>query len=112
MDTPFSMEIYTSAEDDKSKLKKPLGTRVVESLIECVTQPKNSILFFDNSFSSYDLVKSLTDKGFKAIGTIRNNRTKKTPLMSNKEMKAKKKGKLDYCDDMYCRRVFFTKDTH
>ena len=31
---PFLMEIYTGTEDDKSKSEKPLGTRVVESLIE------------------------------------------------------------------------------
>ena len=47
---PFSMEIYTGTEDDKSKSKKPLGTRAVESLIECVTQPKIYSLFFNNFF--------------------------------------------------------------
>ena len=42
----FSMEIYTGAEDDKCKSEKPLGTRVVESLIECVTvQPENHRFF-------------------------------------------------------------------
>ena len=71
---PFLMEIYTGTEDDNSKSKKLLGTRVVESLIECVTQPENHSLFFDNIFSSYNSVNSLTDKGFKAIGTIRDNR--------------------------------------
>ena len=39
----------------------------------------------------------MTDKGFKEIGTIRDNRTKKAPLMSNKEMKTKKRGEFDYC---------------
>ena len=42
---PFSMEIYTGAEDDKSKSKKPVETRVEESLIECVTQPENHSFF-------------------------------------------------------------------
>ena len=44
-------------------------------------------------------MKSLTDKGFKAIGTIRDSRTKKAPLMSNKEMKEKKRGEFDYRGD-------------
>ena len=93
------MEIYTGTEDDKSELKKLLEISVVENLIECVTQPENHNLFFDNLFSSHDLVKLLTRKGFKTIGTIRDNRTKKTPLMSNKEMKAKKRGEFDYRGD-------------
>ena len=93
----FLVEVYTGAEADNSKLKKPLRTRVVGSLIECVTQPENHSLFYDNFFCSYDLVKLFTDKGFKAIGTIRDNRPKKTPLISNEKMKAKKSGEFDYC---------------
>ena len=39
-------------------------------------------------------MKSLTDKGFKAIGTIGDNRIKKATLMSNKKLKAKKRGDI------------------
>lgn len=53
-------------------------------------------LSFDNFFSSVPLFHELTQRGLKAIGTIREDRTKKCPLPSNKEFKKTEKGTFKY----------------
>ncbi|CAG5022627.1 unnamed protein product [Parnassius apollo] len=44
-------------------------------------------LFFDNYFSSIPLLHELSNRGLRATGTIRENRTSKCPLESNKDFK-------------------------
>ncbi|XP_036317370.1 piggyBac transposable element-derived protein 3-like [Rhagoletis pomonella] len=53
-------------------------------------------LFFDNFFSSVPLFHELTKRGLKATGTIREDRTKKCPLPSNKEFKKTERGTFKY----------------
>ena len=62
MDTFFQWRSIQAQRMISLNQKKPLGTRAVESLIECVTQAENH---------------SFDRQGFQAIGTIRDNRTKK-----------------------------------
>ena len=78
-----------------------MGQQVVLNLLELVTilsEPKYHEVYFDNSFSSAELLKLLSDQGFIATGTIRENRTDgATKLMiSKKAMKKKTRGSYDY----------------
>lgn len=98
---PFSMELYTGAKDKAENVKEPtpLGTRVVKSLSSVVENPKEHRLYFDNFFTSYSLVKELTESGFGAIGTVRETRTGKCPLTPSKELGKKDRGTFDYRGD-------------
>ncbi|CAG5022000.1 unnamed protein product [Parnassius apollo] len=57
---------------------------------------KNYHLFIDNFFTGLPLVHELTERGFRVTGTIRENRSGKCPLLSNKEAKTKERGFYDY----------------
>jgi hypothetical protein len=69
---PYHLKIYTGREEVGTA--SPLGTRVVEHMIAAVesrTTIQNHHLFFDNFFTSYQLLKDLADKGVRATGTVR-----------------------------------------
>ncbi|KAF2901397.1 hypothetical protein ILUMI_04788 [Ignelater luminosus] len=54
-------------------------------------------LYFDNLFSSFHLLNYLRDFGYRARGTIRDNRISKNyPLLSKTSMKKKPRGEYDY----------------
>ena len=52
--------------------------------------------FFDNSFSSYQLMKTLSEKVFKATSTFRADRTNGCPLKCVKEFKKMDRGEYQY----------------
>lgn len=52
-------------------------------------------LYYDNYFSSYQLLEILKERGINAGGTIRINRFSKPPLLSDKEMAKKGRGYSD-----------------
>ena len=80
----------------------PLGTRVVKQALSICKDPCTSHVYFDNFFTSYGLMKEMTDLGFHVTGTVRDNRTMNCPLTSMNEMKKKERGSMDYrsCDDI------------
>lgn len=49
-------------------------------------------LFFDNFFTSIPLIHELSNRGLKATGTIRENRTSKCPLPTNNDFKKTERG--------------------
>lgn len=53
-------------------------------------------LFFDNFFTSVPLIDELRVRGFKATGTIRENRLSKCPLPKNKELQKSERGTYKY----------------
>ena len=75
---PYHVEIYEGKPPDAEDI--PIGERVVKTAPEICDNPVNHSVFFDNSFSSYKLVVDLDAKGFRATGTMRNNRIGKCPL--------------------------------
>nr|CAH7738745.1 unnamed protein product [Callosobruchus chinensis] len=76
----------------------PLGSRVVLDLLDIVSVPSDHVVFFDNYFSSYGLLKLLKERGQRATGTVRDNRTKKCPLLEPKAFKKQERG---YFQHMY-----------
>lgn len=76
-----------------------LGYRVVTELLRCVSEPTCHEIYFDNFFTSYDLLVKLRDMNFRAAGTVRENRLKKCPLMEKSIMTKKAMGFYDVkCD--------------
>lgn len=94
---PYAMKIYSgkSSEPEKS----PLGSRVVWELLSCVENAEKHEIFFDNFFSSYQLLTELSEKGFKATGTIREFRTGRCPLKTPKEAAKWPRGNFEYRSD-------------
>jgi DNA excision repair protein ERCC-6 len=65
------------------------------------SNPAKHTLYFDNFFSSYDLMCHLHAKGFKATGTIRQNRCggAQRDLIPDAQMKRQYRGSYDHrCD--------------
>ncbi|XP_042228896.1 piggyBac transposable element-derived protein 3-like [Homarus americanus] len=93
---PYNFSIYCGK--DKSK-KELLGYQVVMDMLQPVMNKDEHVVFFDNFFTSHALMIDLTSNGFRACGTIRDNRTGKCPLLSKKELEKKERGSYDYRSD-------------
>ncbi|KRZ83761.1 PiggyBac transposable element-derived protein 3 [Trichinella sp. T8] len=65
---PYAMQIYAGKESDKKN--KPLGLRVVKHMVSYLNEHNKYHVYFDNFFTSHHLIKELTQRGIKAMGTI------------------------------------------
>jgi len=76
-----------------------LGGSVVVDLIHGLPEGLKYNLYFDNFFTSMQLLDHLTARGVGATGTLRANRTDKCPLITPADMKKKDRGHMDHrCD--------------
>ena len=57
------------------------------------------LFYLTTFFTSYELLAELSDKGVRACGTVRENRTNKCPLPSNAVMKKAERGSFDFRSD-------------
>ena len=73
-----------------------LGASVVLNMIAKVNVPSDHIFYFDNFFTSFDLMKVLTERSISAFGTVRINRTNKCPLSTDDNSKKQDRGFYDY----------------
>ena len=99
---PYHTICYTGKRTTPSS--EPLGFLVVNELLDTVkicSNPHAHAIYFDNFFTSYQLIRNLHDAGFRATGTIRQNRSggANKELMTDKELKKLPRGTYDYqCD--------------
>ena len=56
-------------------------------MVDDVKTPQSHCLFFDNLFTGYDLLVHLMSIGYRATGTMRENRIKNRPLKTTSLMK-------------------------
>ena len=88
----YALDTYCGkTKTDNDNIQLPLGSKVVLSLLQCIDVPNDHIVFFDNYFTSLPLLSNLRAQGFRASGTLRQNRTEKCPLSTVKEMEKKKR---------------------
>lgn len=73
-----------------------LGGNVVLNLLEHVTNAKEHIVFFDNYFSTIQLMSTLVEKKFRATATVRENRISKCPLETSKILAKQQRGTFSY----------------
>ena len=100
----FSLKRSATCAMAKNNLLKRFATSAraeVAQLALCASNcgmPTSAMhhVFFDNFFSSYDLMVKLDKKGFRATGTVRENRLKKCTITSTTELKKKLKGSFDF----------------
>ena len=90
---PYNFDIYCGKE---SRREGPLGSHVVNTLLAPVSNKNQHIVFFDNFFTSYDLLKKLAADNIRACGTVRENRIGRCPLPLNKVWKKKPRGSYYY----------------
>lgn len=70
---------------------------VVITLCKTITQPRLSVVFCDNYFTSFNLIQKLNaNLGVKCIGTVRPNRIGGATLMVDKQLMKKGRGAFDY----------------
>lgn len=82
---------YAGAQNKKYS-ELGLGGDVVMNLLSVVKNPLHHQIFFDNFFSSYKLFLHLKNKGFFAVGTIRENRTNNCPIENCKSFTKNERG--------------------
>lgn len=80
----WDFDIYTGKVGDN--VERNLGSRVVKTLSANLVN-KNHKMFFDNFFSSPQLMKDLLDKQLYACGTINSNRKHMPKFKDDKELK-------------------------
>ena len=97
-DYPYKFGTYTGACKTKDS-SKPLGSQVVFNLLSIVEKPACHGVYFDNFFTLYLLLRDLHEKGFGALGTIRESRSMKCPLRPSKSVENEKRGFFDYRSD-------------
>ena len=97
---PYKFETYTGQCDTKDS-SKPLGSQVVSALLSIVENPACHCVYFDNFFTSFYLLRYLHEKNFRALGTIREGRTKKYPLQPSKSVEKEGCGFFDHRSDDY-----------
>jgi hypothetical protein len=93
---PYNFEIYCGKDENR---KNPLGSHVINTMLEPVVNTNCHVVFFDNFFTSHKLLTDLTEKNIRACGTVRENRTGHCPLVSNKEIQKKDRGSYDFRSD-------------
>ena len=95
-DFPYKFDEYCGKDPLRTGL---LGIHVVDTMLQPAQNNKQHVVFFDNFFTSHQLLHSLTERNTRACGTKRENRTGHCPLMTNKNAKKKARGAYDYRSD-------------
>ena len=93
----YGFDIYTG-KNMAAQYEYGLGGDVVLGLIEQVCLPPNAghKVYFDNYFTSYQLLHHLRQLGYDAVGTVRENRCGKCPVKAVNTLKKEARGAYDY----------------
>lgn len=93
----YAFDIYQGKSTGNSETNNVgLGGNVVLKLLSVVDSPNNHHVYFDNYFTSIQLISKLSNNNFFATGTIRDNRIRKVNgLKSIKDFKKIQRGVYD-----------------
>ena len=93
---PYNFQIYKGKETGPKQ--EILGSRVVQDMASIIRHEDadKHILYFDNFFTSHQLLDNLGKKNLRATGTVRTNRMMKYPLNI---LKKDERASLDYRSD-------------
>ena len=94
----YKYKLYCG-KDTENKHDGPLGSRVVKEMLEAVSVPSDHRVYFDNLFTSRQLLITLASEGYRATGTVRENRTDKCPLTDSKTLAKKSRGSYEMMFD-------------
>ena len=91
----FNFDLY----EGKKAIESPISgleASVVLNMIAKVNVPSDHIFYFDNFFTSFDLIKVFTERSISASGTVRFNRTNKCLISTNDNLKKQDRGFYGY----------------
>jgi DNA excision repair protein ERCC-6 len=99
---PYHLIMYQGK--DLEAPKQPLGSRVINRMVDVIVTESAAVhheVYFDNFFTSYDLMTDLSRRDICATGTIRENRTAGAgkAMVDSKQLKKKERGTFDYRSD-------------
>lgn len=92
----YCFDVYMGKDNDKEKTSLGIGGMTVLDLLTRTNIPSNAgyKVYFDNYFTSFDLLMHLTSIGICATGTIRENRTKNCPLPRKEDFNKLERGSV------------------
>ena len=107
----YYMSIYSGRDQGSDLEYQPLGTRVVNQMLQVVQAHSNILnqeISLTNFFTSYDLLSSFGERNVRAVGTIRDNRTSRSfkSIVSFKALSKKPRSSFDYrydCKVIVCK---------
>lgn len=83
-----------------------LGAKVVITLSKSIQNPSESVVFFDNFFTSIQLLTYLiVNMDILSLGTLRKNRIQGCPLLTDKDLKKRGRGSYDHRKNEGCAIV-------
>lgn len=97
----YNFDLYTGksiAKNDREDLA--LGSRVVLDMLDFVSDPASHCIYFDNLFTSRDLLIHLQKCGYRATGTLRENRLSMCPIKDSKSLGKEDRGTYDFRFDV------------
>ena len=77
-----------------------ISAGVVVNLTSSLPDKHNFKVFADNYFTNFPLIVELRKRNIYFVGTIRGSRTKKCPLLSEKDLKKQGRGAFDFQVDI------------
>lgn len=98
----YDFDVYKGANDNHTENQSlGVGRNVVANLCSTLPEKVGTKVYFDNYFSSIDLLQFLRQKQIWAVGTIRADRLKGAEklLQSKKDRQKKGRGSMDWCVD-------------
>ena len=90
---PYKIKIYQGRTNQGSD--EPLRTHIVKIALEICKNPKDHSDYFNNFFPSYSLIYDLATKGFRATGTMRNDKIMKCPLAERRSFDFRCDGNIE-----------------
>jgi len=98
----YHADLYCGKSDAPDELKHlGVSSQVVGKMAMLLPDPLNQYqLFFDNYFTSLKLMYFLTEKRLPAIGTARECRLQRCPLLTDKELRKAGRGAMDCAFDL------------
>lgn len=90
----YDFEIYTG-KNTCEDVGLGFSGDIVMALTSSLPEEQNFKVYFDNWFSSLQLAIALKARGIFCVGTIRNDRMAKCPLLTEKELKENGRGSFD-----------------
>ena len=97
----YDFYLYAGKENDDNPDFQGLQkcAQVVAKLCKDLPRNVGHKVFFDNWFSTLELILYLKNEGLLAAGTIRANRLHNCPLKANKDIEKEGRGSMDYRTD-------------
>ena len=95
----YHAEPYCGADTQLADTGMGKGADVVLGLLDKCSVPRGHTVYFDNLFTSLELLDALSDLGLGGCGTVRENRLGGAPFSDKKVLEKKQRGAMEWLSD-------------